>query len=335
MRKKLLICIFAVATFGTTLFGQDGNVSLKFDARADYNYKKIKNTEDKAGFHGRNLNLMLDGKINSMFEYHLRQRLNVPIGNIEGLLDATDWAYLTYHINDNFSLSAGKQVVAIGGFEYDYAPIDGYFLSAFCNNIPCYEVGLSLGFKDNSGKHSLQFQISNSPFITTAFDNMYSYNFLWNGNFDFFKTLYSVNMIEYKKGDFINYIALGNRFDIGNLSLELDYTNRYHGNQDNFFDDFSVVAQLKYSINNSWNLFIKGGYDQNKAQEAGVPEHLRWDVCVVPGTEYTFGGAGFEFFPLKNKKDIRIHGYVASSDAEPTEFTFNLGLTWKMQVLNK
>ncbi len=335
MRKKLLICIFTIAAFCTATLGQEGKVSLKFDARADYNYIQRQNANDRAGFYGRNLNIMLDGEINSAFEYHVRQRLNVPIGEIGGLLDATDWAYLTYHINDNFSLSAGKQVVAIGGFEYDYAPIDGYFLSDFCNNIPCYEVGISLGFKDNSGKHSLQFQFANSPFVKTPFDNMYSYNILWNGNFDAFKTLYSINMIEFRKGDFINYIALGNRFEVDRLSFELDYTNRYHGNQDNFFEDFSIVAQMKYSICSSWNIFVKGGYDQNKAQIAGTPVHHRWDVCVLPGTKYTFGGAGFEFFPLKDKKDIRVHGYMASSDAKPSELIFNLGLTWKMQILNK
>lgn len=333
MKKGLFFSLIAMFGLGFALFGQEEKVSLRFDARADFNY--VTNDNNASGFNGKNLNLMLDGQINSKLEYHLRQRLNRAIGGEEGLLNATDWAYLKYHINDNFSIAAGKQVVAIGTFEYDYAPIDCYFLSDFCNNIPCYELGVTFGYTDNSGNHSLQFQVTNSPFVTGTWDNMYAYNLMWSGNMDWFKTLYSINMVEYRKGEFINYIALGNQFTFDNLVLELDYVNRYHANQDGFFDDFSLIGNLKYGISDKWNVFVKGGYDQNNAQPAYTPAPLRWDVCVVPGTEYAFYGAGFEFFPLKERKDVRLHGYFYSSNNEPTQVFFNAGLTWRINAFSR
>ncbi len=337
MKRRLFFSLIAVFALGFAMLAQEEKVSLRFDARADFNYVTTDSEyiKDASGFNGRNLNLMLDGQINSKLEYHLRQRLNRPIGDNEGLLNATDWAYLKYHINNNFSIAAGKQVVAIGTFEYDYAPIDCYFLSDFCNNIPCYELGVTFGYIDNSGKHSLQFQITNSPFAEGTLDNMYAYNLMWSGNMDWFKTLYSVNMVEYRKGNFINYIALGNQFTSDNLILELDYVNRYHAKQNGFFDDFSLIANLKYGISNRWNVFVKGGYDQNKAQPAYTPEPARWDVCVAPGTEYAFYGCGFEFFPLKDKKDVRLHGYFYSSNNEPTKLFFNAGLTWRINAFSR
>lgn len=57
----------------------------------------------------------------------MRHRLNKK-NNDASFFDATDWLYLAYR-KDNWELSAGKQVVAIGGYEYDAAPIDLYFCS--------------------------------------------------------------------------------------------------------------------------------------------------------------------------------------------------------------
>lgn len=334
MVKKALFSLFVAAVSTLTALCQQEEMSLRFDARADFNYYADKNNS-QSGFSGKNLNLMLDGKINSKLEYHLRQRLNVPISTRD-MFDATDWIYLKYDIDENFFVSAGKQVVAIGTFEYDYAPIDCYFLSDFCNNIPCYELGINFGFRDNSGRNTLQFQVANSPFAESTLGSLYSYNLLWNGNFDWFKTIYSLNMIEQRKGDFINYIALGNQFSFDRFVLELDYINRYHENQESVFDDFSLIANLKASIGDKWRVFVKGGYDMNKAQTP-VPtnDSYPWDYCVSPGTEYGFYGAGCEFFPLKGKNDVRLHAYLYSNNQTPSKVFFNMGLTWKMQAINR
>lgn len=334
MVKKTLLCLFVATVSTLTALSQQEEMSLRFDARADFNCQSDKNST-QSGFSGKNLNLILDGKINSKLEYHLRQRLNKPISTYD-MLDATDWIYLKYDIDNNFFVSAGKQVVAIGTFEYDYAPIDCYFLSDFCNNIPCYELGINLGFRDNAGRNTLQFQVANSPFASSSLGSLYSYNLLWNGDFNWFKTIYSLNMIEQRKGDFINYIALGNQFSFDCFVLELDYINRYHEKQEGFFDDFSLIANLKASIGDKWRVFVKGGYDMNKAQSP-VPSNnfYPWDYCVRPGTEYGFYGAGCEFFPLRGKNDVRLHAYLYSNNQTPSKLYFNMGLTWKMQAINR
>lgn len=330
MKKTVLfLCFLAIASLS---FAQNNDFSLKFNTRADFDYNYIdnKNVNDSYGFAGKFLNIMLDGKINDKFEYHWRQRLN-RTNFTSNFFEATDWAYLSYHINDNFTLSVGKQVVAIGGFEYDYAPIDVYFYSDFCNIMPsCYEFGTSLTWGISQGQ-ALTFQISNSIFKQQPFDGLLAYNLLWNGNItDSWKTLYSVNLIEFRKNQYVNYVALGNQFYVGDFVIDLDYTNRYVNGM--FFDDFTIVSQVKYQMP-KLNVFAKFSYDRNNIDlNLEYPYGDYWTMTVAPGTDYMLYGAGVEYFPITNSKDVRLHAIISSNNREPANLFLNAGITWNMKL---
>lgn len=332
MKKALLSICFAAISI--VCFAQNNEFSLKFNTRADFDYEYFDNNNinDRVGFAGKFLNIMLDGKINDKFEYHWRQRLN-RTNFTSNFFEATDWAYLSYHINDNLTLSAGKQVVAIGGFEYDYAPIDVYFYSDFCNIMPsCYEFGTSLTWNNDAKNQALTFQISNSIFKQQPFDGLLAYNFLWNGNItDFWKTLYSVNLIEYNRGNYVNYIALGNQFYFGDFVIDLDYTNKYIDGQENFFSDFTLATQVKYQLP-QLNIFAKLSYDRNKSEysRSVSPDYLR--MTVAPGTDYMLYGAGVEYFPIKDSKDVRLHAIISSNNRGPANLFLNAGITWNMRI---
>lgn len=337
--RKLVVSLLAIGlVISNSLFAQDQHkkITLKFDTRFDAQYQS--STEDSindaSGINGKYLKIIVNGEINDKFSYNFRQRLYLnAYEGYKGYFNATDWAYLNYNINENFTLSAGKQVVAIGGFEYDYAPIDMYFWSDFWENVVCYQLGASINFKSLNKKHNLGFQITNSPFAQEAMSNIYSYNLIWYGDFDWFKTIYSTNMVEYQKGYFINYIALGNQFKVDRFTLEVDYMNRASAKQDNFFSDFSLIGNLIFKVNNKINIFAKGGYDQNKAQDRGVS--FAYDRFVKPGAKYCFYGLGAEYFPIKDSKDVRLHAYWATNNANPKYNNFNLGIRWQMKVLER
>ncbi len=331
MKKALLsICFAAISIL---CFAQNNEFSLKFNTRADFDYEYFDNNNinDRVGFAAKFLNIMLDGKINDKFEYHWRQRLN-RTNFTSNFFEATDWAYLSYHINDNLTLSAGKQVVAIGGFEYDYAPIDVYFYSDFCNIMPsCYEFGTSLTWGFIKGQ-ALTFQISNSIFKQQPFDGLLAYNFLWNGNItDFWKTLYSVNLIEFQRNQYVNYIALGNQFYFGDFVIDLDYTNKYIDGQENFFSDFTLATQVKYQLP-QLNIFAKLSFDQNKSEYSRFVSPDYWTMTVAPGTDYMLYGGGVEYFPIKNSKDVRLHAIISSNNREPANLFLNAGITWNMRI---
>lgn len=335
MKKHLLSWILLCVAFtGLTAQNEaDSTLSIRFDLRLDGVFNTYNFDEVETGFVGKYFKFLVDGKIDDRFSYSLRQRLYKDNGTPSSFFGATDWAYLTYRINKNWNISAGKQVVLIGGYEYDQAPIDVYFWSDFWNNVNPFQIGASIGYTTNDGNHTLIGQVTNSPFAATALNNCFAYNLIWYGNFDKFKTIYSYNAIEYQDSDFIHYLALGNQFNHENFSWELDYMLRASAQQSNLFSDYSIISRMTYDLNDQIRIFLKGGYDQNKAQDPGM---IPYDRYVLPGVQYAYYGGGIELFPIqKMKKTLRVHAYVYSNNNDPQPISFNVGVRWQMNVLKK
>lgn len=346
MRTRLfaLLALMAMATVPVHAAAEeekedkklDFKINIALDTRLDgqvtaYSGSPEKDTE--FGFAGKFITLVVDGAITENLTYAYRQRLFTKDLNPTTFFNATDWLYLKYRFHKNFTLTAGKDVIAIGGFEYDMNPIDVYFYSMYCGNVTCYQLGLSLAYINDKGNHSLKAQVTNSPFSTRAYDGKFSYNLLWSGDMGWFKTLYSVNMAERERGRFLNFIALGNRFSLDPVTVDIDYTNRYAvgAGQRGFFSDFSLTCMVTCALSEKFNIFLKGGYDQNLGQEAGVENP--YDPMVVPGSKYLVYGAGVEFFPIKGKKDLRLHAFWYSDNSRPVPNTFNIGVRWRIKVL--
>lgn len=222
MRKTLLIFCLAAAAFARAEeTATDPLVNLQAEVRLDYQHDWLDGhtVNDNTGFEGKYINFRLDGNITDGLSYSWRQRLNKPHKDAS-FFDATDWVYLNYDFG-RWSVAGGKQVVAIGGWEYDRAPIDLYGCSVFWNNVPCYQIGGSVSFRP-SAADKLTFQLCESPFYTPENRNMYAYNLMWNGRHGFFEAIWSANLLEYAPDRYISYLALGNRFSFGKVALELD-----------------------------------------------------------------------------------------------------------------
>ena len=165
---------------------------------------------------------------------------------------------------------------------------------------------------------------------------MYAYNLMWQGSHKWFHTLYSVNLIETTPGHYINYIALGNKFIYKKFALELDLMNRASAHQTFLFKDASVMGELSYAPCSKWNIYGKMTYDVNHTDNTT-------DFCVLPGTELTMAGGGFEFYPLAKKNHaLRIHANVFYSwgkNANPgntmqdKSLIFDIGIKWNMNLL--
>ena len=318
---------------------------MRLETRIDYDYEHFDDGRDPAaGISGKYLNLILNGSFNEHFSYAYRQRILPSTGN-KSLFDGTDWLYLTYKINDRFSVAAGKQVFMEGGFEYDLAPIDVYFWSDYWNNVRCYQMGATLTYTDKSKHNSFVFQFANSNYSDATLSNLYAYNLVWYGNYEHWRTIYSVNMVEYRKGYFMNYIVLGNKFVFDDFSFYVDFMNRATDKQDNFlFDDYSLIGRADWRVRDNLNLFVKGGYDTNKSEPyMGSSAQNYRDIFVLPGVEYNYYGIGAEFYPLKGKQDIRLHGFVAVKNfsqekalgafEKNNRIHFNVGVTWRIDML--
>lgn len=335
MKKAIFALLLCTATASAADNGEK-LLSLRAEARFDYqrDWNDWHTVSDNTGFTGKYLNLRADGTLTHGLTYSWRQRFNKPHSD-SSFFDATDWLYLNYSFGD-WSIAGGKQVVAIGGWEYDRAPIDLYSCSVFWNNIPCYAIGGSLSYS-LTGNDRLTVQMCESPFFTKENRDMYGYNLMWTGSHGCYQSLWSVNLLEYTPGHYINYIALGNRFTAGKWRVDIDLMNRSASHQTFLLKDCSVMGEIAYCPGSRWQLHGKVTYDIN---HSGTDA----DLCVLNGTELTMAGAGLEYYPILEKKhSLRLHanmyyswGKNANSDNVMQNRTaiFDLGVKWSMDLLS-
>ena len=315
--------------------------------------------ENKYGFHGDYFNFLLGGDFGDHITYFFRQRI-VPVKGYTQLFDNTDFLYIQYNFNKQWSLRMGKEAIAVGGFEYDAPPIDVYYYTHYWGHFPCFLLGVSASYKDKSGKNKIVFNVANSPYVKYSHNTDYlenntwkmgllSYNLYWNGKFGHFSTAYSVNFMEYQRGKFINFIVLGNKLSFDKWSVYLDYINRAAGFRD-FFQDFSMVSRLDWHVSPSVNLFAKGGYEQNFANYQYVSDFedpmVDVDMWLPSNHNYWFYGLGMEYHP-RVYPDLRVHAYVANAvmhrpvnaseninvDLENMTLTANVGVTWRLDFM--
>ena len=300
---KLSITLLAgMLCMATPTLAEDDTPNLNVDllTRISYLNDRVDNQirHDASGFKGEYFLLSVSGQLNDRISYAWRQRINQKKENHE-MFDATDWLYVDYKMNNHWNVAAGKQVAMVGGYEYDRCPIDIYLSSEFWNNIAPFQFGASATYTTNNGKSRYTAQVTQSLFNTPDNRDMLAYHLHWAGNYGWLNTLYSVNMIEYTPKHFISYIALGNKFNAGNASLELDFMNRAASHQTFLLKDCSVMARLDYRLIPQLGLYGKFTYDVNRTDSDA-------DMCVHSGTEMTAYGGGVEVFPIKGRSDVRV-----------------------------
>lgn len=339
MKFKLLVASAVICGGVMSAQTWSPTANLAFETRIDYQRESVDGdvNHSNSGFKGRFLNIILNGQLNDKFSYSFRHRLNRSIEH-GALFQATDWMYLTYSPTRLWDFSVGKQVVAIGGYEYDRAPIDLYFCSEFWNNIPCYQFGVS-GAINASSSDKVMFQVCQSPFHTSGYEDSYAYNLIWYGTHGIWSPIWSVNIMEWMPGRYISYIALGNKFTVQRVSLEADYMNRASSHQRFMFADCSLMAELSWAPSNRVRPFAKFTYDVNNTDSPA-------DLCVMPGTEIKTVGAGLEAWALRQgRNEVRLHadvsyawgrnGNIDAGTLQNKGLMVNCGIKWRIDLLGK
>lgn len=312
-------------------------LNIDFQTRVSYLNDRVDHNirHETSGFKGDYLMLSVSGQLNSRFSYAWRQRINQK-KETNDRFDGTDWVYIDYKMNPHWSVAAGKQVALVGGYEYDRSPLDIYISSEFWNNIAPFQFGASASYTTTNGKSRFSAQVTQSLYNTPENRDMLAYHLHWAGNYGWFNTLYSLNMIEYAPKHFISYVALGSKFNVGNASLELDFMNRAASHQTFFFKDCSVMARLDYRLMPQLGLYGKFTYDVNRTDTDA-------DRSVMAGTEVTAYGGGVEYYPLKGKRELRLSlgmSHSTGTNSNPTgaindnQTTVRMALVAKLNLLS-
>lgn len=317
-------------------------LALNVEARLDGQYVEKKGKEDRSqtGFMGKYIALKAQGTIAKGLSYTWRQRFSrTPKDNT--FWDQTDILDLTYHTG-KFDIGAGKQVVMIGGYEYNRAPIDLMCPNLFVTNVACYQFGVSAGYQVSKNDY-IALQVSQSLFATSEDRNLYAYNLQWSSARDLtywlrFETIWSVNEIEYQRGKYCNYLALGNKFVVNDkLSVLVDLMTRTYPDN-NFLKNNTFNGEVSYDITPKWRVTAKASYDCNRGVNTTEMSE------IARGSQLAIGGAVVEWFPIRNNRHfLRMHAAAFYSKGDnrneadmmqKNTFYASVGLTWHMNLLN-
>lgn len=322
MRKFILTLLISLAA------------SLLAQAQVEYLYIEAMGS---AQLHGKEPSLVGDhlilhakGNISPSLRYRLRQRFSIPIYDPKNPLNATDFLQLTWDISPRWSLDAGKMPVNIGGYEWDDAPTEIYYWGDFINSIAqIYALAGTAWYRPAPGQN-IYLQFSHS-LLHLGHPDVFNVGLGWYGQIaPWWNTIWGFNCMDDPYHHRMGYLALGNRFQLGSLALELDLMYRRSLIQKSAGFDGSVVARLEYNIGQKWSLFAKGGWDYNDASNVD-PQGIAYDLTVVPGNRYLFAGGGLEFFPLGNQ-NLRIHA-VGWFDDRSRQFHATVGMTFRLNFI--
>lgn len=343
MKKLLTLLIIAFCVIGanaqelslakspnTSLFEELSGVKKKTDKfnfymnmNGSFDAMFNDNSFEYGKFNMRQLRIEAKGNVNEWLSYRWRQRLNRPNNggaNIDNLPTSIDIAGIGVKLGDKFSIFAGKQCAAYGGFEFDANPIEIYEYSDMIEYMSNFMTGINIGYDFMEGQQ-LNFQVLNS--LNGDFYSMYGivpnatpsklplvYTLNWNGNFsNVYKTRWSASLMSQAEGKNLYYFALGNELTFGKFNMYLDfmYSNdnidRGRIMTDMLFEGapslentayMSIVTKLNYRFADKWNVFVKGMYETASVTEG--------TVLVQEGKYRTSLGylGGIEYYPMES-----------------------------------
>ena len=230
-------------------------------------------------------------------------------------VDFIDWLTLSYQVG-RFNFTVGKDMLAIGTWELDYYDVDVHtsLVSPFWHKTAIYQWGGAVDYTTKDESTNLRFQFGTSPFGELPFaSKLFVYSLDWRGEYGCFSPIWSVNFVEYERGKFLNLIALGNAFYMGDFTLEVDYMNRATSIKNFFNQEFSIGAQLLYNHEDKVEAFVKGGYDSYNGSDIFGYEDDMWFIPVDNSLcpRYWYVGGGVHYFPLRESRDLRLHAVAA------------------------
>lgn len=324
--KRLFTLLVVVLTMSTTALRaqEEQNTSVDYipdislDARFDYSH----DFAEKAGrFGGTGLYIDLNGQISPNLSYSLNHCIAKWDGADELGFGNTNWLTLTYE-NDKFFVTAGKEDVKVGSFEYDAYDLDSYWEmnSLFWNSFSPWQWGVSAGWYPAEGQ-TLLLQCTNSPFSNFEIFNQFAYALAWRGEWEHYESYWTTNLWQFDKGQYVKALNLGNRFYFGDFRFDLEYATRTVEMGKAFTSDFT----LQFSPSYEWEwgrAFAKVGWERVTEDNFGYD--FNGDNILY--------GAGTEVYPFKSYKDIRLHAIWASNTNLTAGHYLNIGLTWKMNL---
>ena len=311
------------------------HINLEFVSSANAYFTE--NNFDEASFKTNRVRMEVIGQLNPNLSYHFRQSFNRyhNPNAIDNLPSSIEYANIKW-TKGKLDVVAGKQFVALAGYEGYVNGIKVREFSEFNNNIEIFQTGLA-GFYNFSPTQFVILQAANLragqdadvlkyglpqgmeptklPLLATA---------SWHGMFAD-KTIYlqySASVGQVAKGKNVYYLTCGNIYEKGPVLAYLDVLysrsavdiqQRITGLQSSGMEGIPATAQnvqyltfiadVDYQFNPKWNAYVKGAYET-----AGVYEA---NGAFQTGRYMTSWNAQacLEWFPFTEEKGFKVFAH--------------------------
>ena len=248
-------------------------------------------------------------------------------------VDFIDWLTLSYSVG-SFTFTLGKDMLAIGGYELDPMDVDQHPLlcSTFWHNCAIYQWGGRVEYTSSDEASSVAFQFGTSPFGEFPFKSkLFSYSLIWYGEYGCFAPIWSANLIEYERGNFIKMASLGNGFYFGNGAIEADLMYK-HLSYEGSNHELSAVVKASYTFSDKVEIFAKGGYEYRTGFDIfGYEDEPSFIPTDASAKGYAFYGGGVNYYPIKNSTDLRLHALVAANNYTKS-IALSIGATYHFNI---
>ena len=298
-----------------------------FNFQSSFDAEKAKGQDMTTKFNARQLRWEVRGDINDRIFYRLRHRLNKPNAatSLDNLAKATDMLYAGFHLDDKWTLTAGKMCQAWGGFEFDLNPMNIYEYSDFIENMDNFMLGAMITYSPNAN-HEFNLQVTDVR--NDSFEKIYgastgikasnaplSYIFNWNGNLfeNLIQTRWGAGVQTEADGYMNSMVMLGTKLNLPKFQVFLDYMMANEQLDRLKYTPMSGSTLVKDAKYNSFvlkaeyqpvpevNIFAQGLYETAKSNLAGNE---------LTGIGYF---AGVEYLPFKDQ-DLRFFlAYIGRS----------------------
>lgn len=306
---------------------------------------------DEVSFKMNRVRLEIYGRLTDRLSYHFRQSYNRYSNpySVENMSSSIEYANLKWQVSDKFDIVAGKQFLAVAGYEGYVNGLKVREFSEFNNNFEIFQTGLKGSVYLTQDQH-LYFQVVNHRTGTdndtyihglpigverTKFPLLATAN--WTGWFadKAIMLMYSASAGQLAKGKNIYYLMCGNIYEKGPVLAYLDVLYQRSGldNQHRIttLSNMPVTAQnaqyltfianLDYRFHPKWNGYIKGAYET-----AGVYEE---NGLYAKGRMMNAWNAQacLEWFPFEEDKGFKVFAHYVYKGFELTENAKILGAT--------
>ena len=309
---------------------------------------------DEMSFKMNRVRLEIYGRLNRHISYHFRQSFNKYSNpySVDNMTSSIEYAYVTWHQGDKFELVAGKQYLALAGYEGYVNGVKVREFSDFNNNVEIYQAGL-MGIWKPAPDHHIMIQVANNR--NSSDSEMYLYGLPngvesskfpllgtlnWNGWFadGAVHLMYSASAGQLAKGKNIYYLMCGNIYENGPVLAYLDvlYSRSAIDSQQRITalqgqsrgmlpmtaqntEYLTFIANFDYRFHPNWNAYLKGVYETADVYESnGIFDAGRYvtswnaQACV-------------EWFPFTEDQGFKVFAHYLYKGVELSDKAKALG----------